>query len=209
MLGSGLGKGWQHIRGVSAQCMPCRGTMLRCALLGVLLGVASAVRQQAQIDCTSIEAARKRLQPDSASADAAVRLQRAQHASGSANSTRALQECNPNLPKQGPPVEVPDIQPAPWHAIARPPNATCAVSCPALVCLQPKGECTLPVLHEAPSSAKSHLCEGSSQALACERCCRRWRSAVLLRRHGSSRGCKAHGLHSSHGAHGMMAEHVA
>lgn len=102
--------------------------MLRCALLGVLLGVASAARQQAQIDCTSSDAAlSKRLGRAPASADATARLQSVQNSLGSANSKATL-ECNPDIPPQGPPVDVPDIQPAPWHNISHPPDAICAVS---------------------------------------------------------------------------------
>ncbi|CAL5222763.1 g5175 [Coccomyxa viridis] len=102
--------------------------MLRCALLGVLLGVASAARQQAQIDCTSSDAAlSKRLGRAPASADATARLQSVQNSLGSANSKATL-ECNPDIPPQGPPVDVPDIQPAPWHNISHPPDAICAVA---------------------------------------------------------------------------------
>ena len=104
--------------------------MLRCALLGVLLGVASAARQQAVIDCTSSDAAlSKRLQRGSLSADAAMRLQSERNSlSGSYDRTASVEECNPDIPPQGPPVDVPDIQPAPFHNISHPPNAICAVS---------------------------------------------------------------------------------
>ena len=102
--------------------------MLRCALLVALLGVASAANPQARSERTSIETATNGLLRGSVSAEAAVRIENVLNSLGDSNITQPIQQYNPDLPDQGPPVQVPATQPAPWHAIARPPNAICAVS---------------------------------------------------------------------------------
>ena len=103
-------------------------TMLRCALLVALLGAASAANPQARLERTSIETATNKLLRGSVSAEAAARIENVLNSLGSSNITEPTQQYNPDLPDQGPPVQVPATQPAPWHAIARPPNALCAVS---------------------------------------------------------------------------------
>ncbi len=112
-----------------AMMMLCRGTML-CLLLWVgLLGAASAAGPQAKTGSrTSIETATNSLLRGAVTEEAAVRIENVLNALGNSNITMPTQQYNPDLPEQGPPVQVPDIQPAPWHSIARPENAICAVS---------------------------------------------------------------------------------
>ncbi len=102
--------------------------MLRCALLVALLGAASAANPQARLERrTSIETATNKLLRGSVSAEAAARIENVLNSLGSSNITEPTQQYNPDLPDQAPPVQVPAVQPAPWHAISRPPNAICAV----------------------------------------------------------------------------------
>ncbi len=101
--------------------------MLRCALLVALLGAASAANPQARLERTSIETATNKLLRGSVSAEAAARIENVLNSLGSSNITEPTQQYNPDLPDQAPPVQVPATQPAPWHAISRPPNAICAV----------------------------------------------------------------------------------
>ncbi|CAL5222764.1 g5176 [Coccomyxa viridis] len=102
--------------------------MLRCALLVALLGAASAANPQARLERTSIETATNKLLRGSVSAEAAARIENVLNSLGSSNITEPTQQYNPDLPDQAPPVQVPATQPAPWHAISRPPNAICAVA---------------------------------------------------------------------------------
>ncbi len=102
--------------------------MLRFVLLAVLLGAASASNPQALLDHAGIEADANQLLRGLVTAEAAVKIQNVLNSLGNTNTTKPKQHTNANLPKQGPRVHVPATQPAPWHAIARPANATCAVS---------------------------------------------------------------------------------
>ena len=111
--------------------------MLRCVLLAALLGAASAANPQAHVNGTSADSESSRLLRASGNARAAARVEDVQSSLGPGGGTQAMQESNPEIPDQGPPVQVPAIQPAPWHAIARPSDAICAVSSPALRALQP------------------------------------------------------------------------
>ncbi|CAL5227268.1 g10199 [Coccomyxa viridis] len=102
--------------------------MLRFVLLAVLLGAASASNPQALLDHAGIEADANQLLRGLVTAEAAVKIQNVLNSLGNTNTTKPKQHTNANLPKQGPRVHVPATQPAPWHAIARPANATCAVA---------------------------------------------------------------------------------
>lgn len=102
--------------------------MLRFALLIGLLGAASAANPQAKLQRDIISTATNKLLRGQVSAEAAARIENVLNALGNANLTEPTQQYNPNLPDQGPPVQVSATQPAPWHAIARPDNAICAVS---------------------------------------------------------------------------------
>jgi len=103
--------------------------MLCLALCVGFLGAASAVGPQARTGSrTSIETATNGLLRGAVTEEAAVRIENVLNALGNSNITMPTQQYNPDLPEQGPPVQVPDIQPAPWHSIARPENAICAVS---------------------------------------------------------------------------------
>ena len=110
-----------------------QGIMLRLALAITLLGAASAAIpqariEQARVERDSIETATNRLLRGGVSAEAEVRIENVLNALGSSNVTNPTAQYNPDLPDQAPPVQVPAVQPAPWHVISRPPNAICAVS---------------------------------------------------------------------------------
>ena len=116
--------------------MSAQGIMLRLALAIALLGAASAASlqarvEQARVEQDAVETATNKLLRGSVSAEAQVRIENVLNALGDSNITNPTQQYNPDLPDQAPPVQVPAVQPAPWHVIARPPNAICAVSHPS------------------------------------------------------------------------------
>ena len=94
-----------------------------------LLGVASASGDSFYHDGSLRAAANPLLWPAVASnPDVAKHIIDVENALGMCNLTIPTQQSNPEPLQQGPAVQVPETLPAPWHAIAEPPNAVCAVS---------------------------------------------------------------------------------
>ena len=94
-------------------------------MLLVLLGAASASGDYSSLQAAAIPL----LWPALASnADVIRHGIDVKNALGLCNQTKATRQSNPESLQQGPAVQVPETLPAPWHAIAQPPNAVFAVS---------------------------------------------------------------------------------
>lgn len=108
-----------------------RKTMLWRLQLLALLGFASAGGDSVYHDGSLQAAVNSLLWPAVASnPDMAKHIVDVEKALGMCNLTKPTQLSNPEPLQQGPVVQVPEMLPAPWHAIAEPPNAVCAVRSP-------------------------------------------------------------------------------
>ena len=106
-----------------------RETMLWRLQLLALLGVASASGNPVYGSGSLQAAANPLLWPAVASnPDVAKHIIDVENALGMCNLTTPTKLSNPEALQQGPAVQVPETLPAPWHAIAQPANAVCAVS---------------------------------------------------------------------------------
>jgi len=112
---------------------------LRLVQLAALLGAAVLAHGQVDLQASDVSAAdgttdfsilQGSLMGIQVSAEAEVRIENVINSLGTSNLTTPTLQYNPNPPQQGPPVSVNTTLSAPWHAIARPNETSCAVSSP-------------------------------------------------------------------------------